>query len=382
MSPDHPRSRGVDQGETGARPDGGGSSPLARGRQRQGCQGVPRVRIIPARAGSTSGVSEASVMAVDHPRSRGVDPPWPPTSPTWRWIIPARAGSTPSRKGTYRHPADHPRSRGVDSDTSRRHALRHGSSSLARGRLAQLRYPGQLGGIIPARAGSTWCPARGKCAALDHPRSRGVDYELFTEFNGFDGSSPLARGRPLVHVDAEPAGRIIPARAGSTSGNSGIAGTSGDHPRSRGVDGSPPWGRTRAKRIIPARAGSTALRPRFSVSWLGSSPLARGRLFPSLFLAVFTGSSPLARGRRMGPALTVIAPRIIPARAGSTSPPGAPRHWTGDHPRSRGVDALVYVWNHSETGSSPLARGRRFPCPQHPRPARIIPARAGSTAGL
>ena len=49
-----------------------GSSPLARGLLRVSKNVVPRVRIIPARAGFTPGGGVHFTEAGDHPRSRGV----------------------------------------------------------------------------------------------------------------------------------------------------------------------------------------------------------------------------------------------------------------------------------------------------------------------
>ena len=51
--PDHPRSRGVYRTGSGSSSSSGGSSPLARGLQPDGCGDVTGTRIIPARAGFT-----------------------------------------------------------------------------------------------------------------------------------------------------------------------------------------------------------------------------------------------------------------------------------------------------------------------------------------
>ena len=113
-----------------------------------------------------------------------------------------------------------------------------------------------------------------------------------------------------------------------------------DHPRSRGV----------------YARGLSAPYPH-----PGSSPLARG--LP-------------ARGPRHRPAL-----RIIPARAGFTPFGGPGSLRPGDHPRSRGV--YDFTWQNSDwmRGSSPLARGLPHAIPGLPDRQRIIPARAGFTAG-
>ena len=133
--------------------------------------------------------------------------------------------------------------------------------------------------------------------------------------------------------------RIIPARAGFTfPGSPGKTGGK-DHPRSRGVYNS-------------------ALKR--NLTRVGSSPLARGL------------QRRLQGGHDHG--------RIIPARAGFTSPYSCSSrsHW--DHPRSRGVYIMRSSLNGSSYGSSPLARGLRAACAPRPRRGRIIPARAGFTA--
>ena len=69
------------------------------------------------------------------------------------------------------------------------------------------------------------------------------------------GSSPLARGLPRREIVQAIAARIIPARAGFTSGNGMMVEAPTDHPRSRGV-----------------YLTATILKE----WWDGSSPLARG----------------------------------------------------------------------------------------------------------
>ena len=70
-----------------------------------------------------------------------------------------------------------------------------------------------------------------------------------------------------------------------------------------------------------------------------------------------TGSSPLARGLLGDPPVEVLAGRIIPARAGFTTP-GACSGGSGrDHPRSRGVYIVTGGQRGESYGSSPLARG-------------------------
>ena len=194
-------------------------------------------------------------------------------------------------------------------------------------------------------------------------------------------------------------GRIIPARAGFTSFGLVLGLISSDHPRSRGVYGgcggfgrsdcgssplarglrTPHDGTVHRPGIIPARAGFTSrgtVRPTES----RDHPRSRGvyALIPFQIVTI-PGSSPLARGlHRHGP---VSAPGcgIIPARAGFTLTPWAPSSSGSDHPRSRGVyDTSAWMPLRSN-GSSPLARGLpRPPGTRSPR-RRIIPARAGFT---
>ena len=152
------------------------------------------------------------------------------------------------------------------------------------------------------------------------------------------GSSPLARGLPDGVIWHGGAQRIIPARAGFTRRPIGRRLHHWDHPRSRGVyqEGIYQYGVT-----------------------AGSSPLARG--LPVEVLA--TG----------GPG------GIIPARAGFTDKPGHEGRDRGDHPRSRGVYPVAAVEEHSQPGSSPLARGLHDGRERVKNDLRIIPARAGFT---
>ena len=174
-----------------------------------------------------------------------------------------------------------------------------------------------------------------------------------------------------------------------------------DHPRSRGVytrrgsvcttaPGSSPLARGlhRGKRysrigtgIIPARAGFTPAEQRRRPVG-GDHPRSRGvyvvRHAGGLSCA---GSSPLARGLRPNRGSLSPRSRIIPARAGFTA--GAPQcarpSW--DHPRSRGVYPAGGIEPPVRPGSSPLARGLRPHRARWRDRPRIIPARAGFTGG-
>ena len=93
------------------------------------------------------------------------------------------------------------------------------------------------------------------------------------------------------------------------------------------------------------------------------------------------GSSPLARGLLPGHDPLRPGPRIIPARAGFTAVPRDHRRHRRDHPRSRGVYSQPASRDRAAGGSSPLARGLRETLTEALTRARIIPARAGFTAG-
>ena len=152
---------------------------------------------------------------------------------------------------------------------------------------------------------------------------------------------------------------IIPARAGFTHPFCFPIYYLGDHPRSRGVYPSCPngWG----------RRGGDHPRSRGVYSVISVDPRESG------------GSSPLARGLLLAKNFRRQDVRIIPARAGFTSPPPRrrPSHW--DHPRSRGVYDISGSPPGRSWGSSPLARGLPVGAGVLLEERRIIPARAGFT---
>ena len=72
-------------------------------------------------------------------------------------IIPARAGFTMCSSVKWFWVEDHPRSRGVYLVSNKERAELEGSSPLARGLLVQGKERTREPGIIPARAGFTYC---------------------------------------------------------------------------------------------------------------------------------------------------------------------------------------------------------------------------------
>ena len=237
-------------------------------------------------------------------------------------------------------PGDHPRSRGVYASSGLSITSRGGSSPLARGLPERSEERTAVHRIIPARAGFTTPSCPRTVRTRDHPRSRGVYVVPVGRSHYWRGSSPLARGLPRRGAPHHRRPRIIPARAGFTTSITAPSRPWRDHPRSRGVYDS----------RLKGLDGS-----------VGSSPLARG------LLLVHLG----------GPG----AVRIIPARAGFTSAPVRAGSGAEDHPRSRGVYYTKATTGEIEDGSSPLARGLRRARTAAARRRRIIPARAGFTAG-
>ena len=170
------------------------------------------------------------------PLARGL-----PVSQAWHQhharIIPARAGFTLGRQRQWFDPG--------------------GSSPLARGLLLVVSRMVQQTGIIPARAGfTTWSSTPGGSSG-DHPRSRGVYVSPCPRWAGRTGSSPLARGLRVAVEHHLRVVRIIPARAGFTTGSFGAPVLrDGSSPLARGLRYDLAK-RLPKGRIIPARAGFT-----------------------------------------------------------------------------------------------------------------------------
>ena len=170
-----------------------------------------------------------------------------------------------------------------------------GSSPLARGPQKPIGLRHSVGGLIPARAGTTPCLQTKSWRKWAHPRSRG-DHILAPDIAGCPtGSSPLARGPRVVMFSCLNVPGLIPARAGTTSPRSPWTLSSGAHPRSRGDHETPNGLNTTDK-----------------------------------------GSSPLARGTSDRNNDVIAEPRLIPARAGNIAVAQTTAHAQAAHPRSRG----------------------------------------------
>ena len=133
-------------------------------------------------------------------------------------IIPARAGFTSREPSARPESPDHPRSRGVYFGKVDYITFNDGSSPLARGLRLFEGDEGKASRIIPARAGFTGSLRFPVRETSDHPRSRGVYVKNRPERPVGQGSSPLARGLLLITDLMNVTGRIIPARAGFTTG--------------------------------------------------------------------------------------------------------------------------------------------------------------------
>ena len=151
--------------------------------------------LIPARAGTTASCTRELPRRGAHPRSRGDH---------------LRVRSVPAWGGA------HPRSRGDHRMNSGSAPVIAGSSPLARGPLCRQSSARCRRGLIPARAGTTERLEKIDFARRAHPRSRGDHYHPGNRAGVDGGSSPLARG-PRGYVFAVLSiGGLIPARAGTT----------------------------------------------------------------------------------------------------------------------------------------------------------------------
>ena len=231
----HPRSRGEHNPSLTLIGAVIGSSPLARGTPAARSVSKPQLRLIPARAGNTDCSDWLSPRAPAHPRSRG-EHSGAITSPSAMVgssplaqgtqlvchvyevdtrLIPARTGNTRKSGSVLARRWAHPRSR-------REHTIRwtwwitgKGSSPLARGTHAGPVPQVAHARFIPARAGNTGGMSEYLSSGAAHPRSRGEHLPDSHTLWLRPGSSPLARGTPLLRSLRNHVGRLIPARAGN-----------------------------------------------------------------------------------------------------------------------------------------------------------------------
>ena len=178
-----------------------------------------------------------------------------------------------------------------------------------------------------------WCRFR-----WDHPRMCGEHKSMAFCVGTLRGSSPHVRGAHVRTLIVPACGGIIPACTGSTTTSSRTRTGRWDHPRMCGehfdewID---------------------------DMSATGSSPHVRGAPCCLVRTTPSWGSSPHVRGAPVVHGLLDGLGGIIPACAGSTTPPAQDRHATRDHPRMCGEHIQRVLRRIAEQGSSPHVRGAR-----------------------
>ena len=213
-----------------------------------------------------------------------------------------------------------------------------GSSPHVRGALVSSFIKTIQCGIIPACAGSTlgmgnWCRFR-----WDHPRMCGEHKSMAFCVGTLRGSSPHVRGALVWSCPYCGHSGIIPACAGSTRYSTTGKQGRRDHPRMCGEHGGV---------------------NNYNNPTLGSSPHVRGAPCCLVRTTPSWGSSPHVRGAPVVHGLLDGLGGIIPACAGSTTPPAQDRHATRDHPRMCGEHIQRVLRRIAEQGSSPHVRGAR-----------------------
>ena len=297
-------------------------------------------RLIPARAGKTYLRFLRTLMNSAHPRACGENGHEEIMKIPGLWLIPARAGKTPTSSPRLSASPAHPRACGENRATQYRMRANAGSSPRVRGKRLASGDLRQVLRLIPARAGKTSGGWSSPCAWSAHPRACGENSPHYFHKAPAAGSSPRVRGKQQGLQGALHRARLIPARAGKTSGDSSPARAAWAHPRACGenlVD------------IADIRFPQ------------GSSPRVRGKPHRR-------------RPRRQ-------AGRLIPARAGKTSARSGTRATRRAHPRACGENKLHAEVANILLGLSPRVRGKPHQLDQMARDPGLIPARAGKTAG-
>ena len=111
---------------------------------------------------------------------------------------------------------------------------RSGSSPLTRGKRSLGWNRTTMKRLIPAHAGKTVKQPPSPLSLSAHPRSRGENTAQLAANGVKDGSSPLTRGKQVIHERGLDTSRLIPAHAGKTAFSSGATRGVPAHPRSRG----------------------------------------------------------------------------------------------------------------------------------------------------
>ena len=254
-------------------------------------------------------------------------------------------------------------------------------------------------GLIPAHAGKTTDSGEGVRAQGAHPRSRGENFCRLRPGPIVLGSSPLTRGKPCPGLADGRAAGLIPAHAGKTLRQPCMLASPRAHPRSRGENvirscmrrswlGSSPLTRGKpliersprlAFGLIPAHAGKTRS-IWFSMTASRAHPRSRGENVTSMSSARHApGSSPLTRGKPLDAGCSRRPAGLIPAHAGKTRTGTGRSGRASAHPRSRGENTSPPSSSIAQSGSSPLTRGKLESCSTRHTALRLIPAHAGKT---
>ena len=154
------------------------------------------------------------------------------------------------------------------------------------------------------------------------------------------GSSPHARGTPVIGRNTEASNRFIPACAGNAPESGLESPLTTVHPRMRGE-----------------------------------------RISGYLQQIINGGSSPHARGTPLNLTQNIANVRFIPACAGNAYDASVVASTAPVHPRMRGERQYVHQDVDVTVGSSPHARGTRGHAGQAPQDHRFIPACAGNACG-
>ena len=216
---------------------------------------------------------------------------------------------------------------------------------------------------------------------------------------GRGGLIPARAGKRQSAAHRQAECGLIPARAGKTRGARGGGGGVPAHPRACGENihrrlprvqarGSSP--RVRGKRhsllgphafsgLIPARAGKTATQ----FVWRGpdsAHPRACGENPDRVLWQVMGGgSSPRVRGKPVRMGRPSASTRLIPARAGKTAGNPVSQAHRRAHPRACGENGVGEEAVAFGAGSSPRVRGKLEERRESRGQGRLIPARAGKT---
>ena len=193
-------------------------------------------------------------------------------------------------------------------------------------------------GLIPAYAGRTSSPGTHLSRGWAHPRLRGADPYQQPTLKSQPGSSPLTRGGPHHPAPICRGDGLIPAYAGRTNEPMALGWCGWAHPRLRGAD---------LHGVFP-----------LPCCW-GSSPLTRGGLFI--------------------PSCACASCGLIPAYAGRTREEPDFRPAVQAHPRLRGADLGLSIYDANGKGSSPLTRGGLHKGDRVAQLVGLIPAYAGRT---